>query len=101
MVGKKVHRQPEQVRLCKHRHAERAAESVGAVVEEKKHEDLKPTRRGVWNIAVELGMRWRFPLSVSRSNARVVVVNAVEMHERQTETTATVFQSPPSRRKIA
>ena len=38
---------------------------------------------------------------VSRSYARVVVVNAVEMHEKQTEATATVVQSPPSRRKIA
>ena len=56
MVGKKVHRQPEQVCLCEHRHAERVAESVGAVVEEKKHEDPKPTRRGVRNIAVELGV---------------------------------------------
>ena len=44
---------------------------------------------------------WRFTLLVSRSKAMVVTVNAVEMHERQTETIATVVQSPPSRRKIA
>ena len=56
MVGKKVHRHPEQVRLCEHSHAERVAESVGAVVKEKKHEDAKMTGRGVWNIAVELGV---------------------------------------------
>ena len=56
MVGKKVHRQPEQVRLCEHSHAERVAESVGVVVEEKKHEDPKPTGRGVRNIAIELGV---------------------------------------------
>jgi hypothetical protein len=56
MVGKKVHRQPEQIRLCKHGHAESVAESVGAVVEEKKQEDPNPTRGGVWNIAVELGV---------------------------------------------
>jgi hypothetical protein len=31
----------------------------------------------------------------------VVTVKAVEMHERQTETTASVVQSPTSRRKIA
>ena len=52
MVGKKVRHQPHPVRLCEHSHAERVAESVGAVVEEKKHEDT--TRRGVRNIAVEL-----------------------------------------------
>ena len=56
VVGKKVHHQAEQVRLCEHSHAERVAESMGAVVEEKKHEDPNPTRRGVWNIAVELGV---------------------------------------------
>jgi hypothetical protein len=55
-VGKKVHRQPEQVCLCEHCHAERVAESVGAVVEEKKHEDRIPSHRGAWNIAVELGV---------------------------------------------
>ena len=54
MVGKKVHRQPQPVRLCEHSHAERVAESVGAVVEEKKHEDPNASRRGVRNIAVEL-----------------------------------------------
>ena len=54
VVGKKVRRQPEQVRLCEHSHAECVAESVGAVVEEKKHEDT--TRRGVRNIAIELGV---------------------------------------------
>jgi hypothetical protein len=56
VVGKKVHRQPEQVRLCEHSHAERAAESVGTVIEEEKHEDPNPTRRGIRNIAVELGV---------------------------------------------
>ncbi len=56
VVGKKVHRQPHPVRLREHGHAERVAESVGAVVEEKKHEDPKPTHRGVRNIAVELGV---------------------------------------------
>ncbi len=44
MVGKKVHRQPHPVRLCEHSHAERIAESEGAVVDEKKQEDPKPTR---------------------------------------------------------
>ncbi len=44
MVGKKVHRQPEPVRLCEHSHAEGVAESVGSVVEEKKQKDPKPTR---------------------------------------------------------
>ncbi len=44
MVGEKVHHQPEQIRLCEHGLAEGAAESVGAVVEEKKHEDPKPQR---------------------------------------------------------
>ena len=52
VVGKKVRHEPHPVRLCEHSHAERVAESVGAVVEEKKHEDT--TRRGVRNIAVEL-----------------------------------------------
>ncbi len=56
VVGKKVHRQPEPVCLCKQRHAERVAESVGAVVEEKKHEDPNLSRRGVRSIAVELGV---------------------------------------------
>jgi hypothetical protein len=42
--------------LCEHGHAESVAESVGAVVEEKKHEDAKPTRSGVRNIAIELGV---------------------------------------------
>ena len=54
MVGKKVRHQPNPARLCEHRHAERVAESVGAVVDEKKHEDTKMTGRGVRNIAVEL-----------------------------------------------
>ncbi len=57
MVGKKVRHEPHPVRLCKHGHAERVAESVGAVVDDKKHEDPKMTRRGVWNIAVELWFR--------------------------------------------
>jgi hypothetical protein len=56
MVDKKVHRQPNPVRLCEHGHAEGAAESVGAVVEEKKNEDPNLTRRSFWNIAVELGV---------------------------------------------
>lgn len=56
MVGKKVRHQPDPARLCKHRHAERVAESVGAVVEEKKHEDPNTSRRGVRSIAVELGV---------------------------------------------
>jgi hypothetical protein len=55
VVGKKVRHQPHQARLCKHGHAERVAESVGAVVEEKKHEEPNPTRRGIRNTAVELG----------------------------------------------
>ena len=54
MVGKKVRHQPNPVRLCKHSHAERVAEGVGAVVDEKKHEYNKMTGRGVRNIAVEL-----------------------------------------------
>jgi hypothetical protein len=61
VVGKKVHRKPEPVRLCKHGHAERVAESVGAVVEEKKREDAKLTGRGVWNVAIELGVRAALP----------------------------------------
>ncbi len=56
MVGKKVHRQPHQVQSCKHGQAESVAESVGTVVQEKKHEDPNATRRGVRNIAVELGV---------------------------------------------
>ncbi len=56
MVGKKVHRQPNPVRLCKHGHAEHVAKSVGAMVEEKKHKDPNPSGRGVRNIAVELGV---------------------------------------------
>jgi hypothetical protein len=35
---------------------------VGAVVDEKKHEDPKTTGRGVWNIAVELRVRAAPPL---------------------------------------
>ena len=62
MVGKKIHRQPEQICLCEHSHAESVAESVGAVVEEKKHEDPNPTRGGVRNIAVELGVAVAPPL---------------------------------------
>ncbi len=61
MVGKKVHHQPHQVRLCEHGHAERVAESVGAVVEEKKQEDPNPTRGGVWNKAIELGLVLALP----------------------------------------
>ena len=56
MVGKKVHRQPHQVQLCKHGQAERVAESVGTVVQEKKHEGPNATSRGVRNIAIELGV---------------------------------------------
>ncbi len=56
MVGKKERHQPNPARLCEHRHAESVAETVGAVVEEKKHEDTKMTGRGVRNIAVELGV---------------------------------------------
>ena len=56
MVGKKVRHQPKPVRLCKHSHAESVAESVGAVVEEKKREDHELASRGVRNIAVELGV---------------------------------------------
>jgi hypothetical protein len=56
VVGKKVHHQPEQICLCQHGHAERVAESVGAVVEKEKHEDPNPTRKRVRNIAVELGV---------------------------------------------
>ncbi len=61
MVGKKVHRQPKPVRLCEHRHAERVTESVGAVVEEKKHEDPNTSRRGARNVAVELGVAMALP----------------------------------------
>ena len=61
VVGKKVHRQPHPVRLCKHSQAKRVAELVGAVVEEKKREDPKPTRRGVWNVAEELGVVLALP----------------------------------------
>jgi hypothetical protein len=57
MVRKKVHRQPNPVRLSEHGHAESVAKSVGAVVDEKKHEGNKTTGRGVRNIAVELGVR--------------------------------------------
>ena len=57
VVGKKVHRQPHQVRLCEHSHAKRVAEGVGAVVEEKKQKDPNPTRRGIRDIAVKLGVR--------------------------------------------
>ena len=56
MVGKKVRHQPNPVRLCEHSHAEGVAERVGAVVDEKKHEHCETTGRGVWNIAVELGV---------------------------------------------
>ena len=61
VVGKKVHRQPNPARLCKHSHAERVAESVGAVVDEKKHEDIELTGRGVWNVAIELWARAALP----------------------------------------
>ncbi len=54
MVGKKVRHEPNPVRLCEHSHAESVAESVDAVVDEKKREDHKMTGRGVRNIAVEL-----------------------------------------------
>ncbi len=57
MVGKKVRHKPNPARLCEHGHAESVAESVGAVVEKKKHEDPKLTGRGVWNIAKELWIR--------------------------------------------
>ncbi len=57
VVGKKVRRQPHPVCLCEHGHAEGVAENVGAVVNEKKHEDRKTTGRGVWNIAKELWVR--------------------------------------------
>jgi hypothetical protein len=54
MVGKKVRHEPNPVRLCEHSHAESVAESVDAVVDEKKREDHKMTGRGVRNIAIEL-----------------------------------------------
>ena len=62
MVGKKVHRQPEQVCLCEHSHAERVSESVGAVIEEKKQKDPNMCRRGVRNVAVEAWVRTAVPV---------------------------------------
>ena len=61
MVGKKIHRQPEQIRLREHSHAESVAESVGAVVDKKKREDRKLTGSGVRNIAEELWARAALP----------------------------------------
>ncbi len=54
MVGKKVRHQPNRARLSEHRHAERVAEGVGTVVDEKQRKYDKTTGRGAWNVAVEL-----------------------------------------------
>ena len=61
MVGKKVRHQPQPICLCKHSHTESVAKSVGAVVGEKKHEDPNMSRRGVRNIAEELGVELALP----------------------------------------
>ncbi len=105
MVGKKVRDQPHPVRLCKHSHAERVAESVGAMVDEKKREDRKLTGRGVRNIAIELwvlaalpfvsieveinggsGERGRDAREYYRNDRRRGPVTAVEKEERLRET---------------
>jgi hypothetical protein len=54
MVGKKVRHQPNPVCSSERRHAKGVAESVRAVVDEKKSKDDKTTGRGVRNVAVEL-----------------------------------------------